>query len=326
MTASTIRFVLQLQSWKRLTRGSTSSQPPRHQLTGSLRFDVPCDCQRNAIHIGCNREQCRVIHHFKLAGNYSARTKILAVTITGLTLLLAPPACAIVGGGAPSAEGIGRSIVTIVGSRGNFCSGVLVAPKLVLTAAHCVQPGAVYKIVEYGADRKPKLQDVRTIAIHPAFNMQAIIAHRASADVALLQLEQQVQGASAAIVAAPQLPIIAGGRFTIAGVGVAVRGEGKSGGIVRAADLVTTGRPGALQIRLVDPIGQGTREGLGACTGDSGGPVFEDRPTGAVVVGVISWSTGPNGAAGCGGLTGVTPLTLYRDWILQTARGWGSAL
>jgi secreted trypsin-like serine protease len=54
--------------------------------------------------------------------------------------------------------------------------------------------------------------------------------------------------------------------------------------------------------------------------------VFEDKPTGSVLVGVISWSTGPNGAAGCGGLTGVTPLTLYRAWILQTARSWGAAL
>ena len=27
-----------------------------------------------------------------------------------------------------------------------------------------------------------------------------------------------------------------------------------------------------------------------------------------------------------GGLTGVTPLTLYRDWILQTARQWGASL
>jgi secreted trypsin-like serine protease len=54
--------------------------------------------------------------------------------------------------------------------------------------------------------------------------------------------------------------------------------------------------------------------------------VFEDRQGGAAVIGVISWSTGPNGSAGCGGLTGVTPLTLYRDWILQTARQWGSAL
>jgi secreted trypsin-like serine protease len=54
--------------------------------------------------------------------------------------------------------------------------------------------------------------------------------------------------------------------------------------------------------------------------------VFEDLQGSPVIVGVISWSTGPNNAAGCGGLTGVTPLTLYRDWIVQVARQWGSAL
>jgi hypothetical protein len=119
---------------------------------------------------------------------------------------------------------------------------------------------------------------------------------------------------------------VVGSRFTIAGIGVTIRGEGSSGGTIRVAGLVAAGRPGSLQIRLVDPAGQGARDGLGACTGDSGGPAFEDRQDGPVIVGVISWSTGPNGTAGCGGLTGVTPLTLYRDWIVQTARQWGSAL
>ena len=255
-----------------------------------------------------------------------AAMKILAAALAISALLIAAPAHAIVGGGAPSAEGVGRAVVTIVGSRGNFCTGALIAPKLVLTAAHCVQPGAVYKIVQYGADKQPQLQDVRSVAIDPAFDMQAMLAHRATADVALLQLETAPPGKTPAVLGAPQIPIVVGGRFTIAGVGVTIRGEGSSAGIIRAAGLVAIGKPGTLQIRLVDPVGQGTRDGLGACTGDSGGPVFEDRPGGPAIIGVISWSTGPNGSAGCGGLTGVTPLTLYRDWILQTARGWGAGL
>jgi hypothetical protein len=244
-------------------------------------------------------------------------------------LMISAPACAIVGGAAPSAGEISRSVVTIVGSRGNFCSGALIAPNLVLTVAHCVQPGAEYRIVDYGAEGRPlpqpRLQDVKSIALHPAFAMQAMQAHRATADVALLLLASPMKGKAAAMLGSPQLPIEPGHKFTVAGIGVTIRGDGKSGGTIRSAALIATGQPGTLQIRLVDPIGQGAQAGLGACTGDSGGPVFQDQQVSAVV-GVISWSTGPNGSAGCGGLTGVTPLTLYRPWIVQRARDWGVAL
>jgi secreted trypsin-like serine protease len=258
------------------------------------------------------------------AAAISALMKILTGIIGSLVALLVVPAYAIVGGAAPSTEGVGRSIVTIVGSRGNFCTGSLIAPDLVLSVAHCVQPGATYKIVEYSADRQPQLKDVKRVAAHPSFNMQAMLAHRATADVSLLQLEIPKKNLSP--IGTPTAPLAAGDRFTIAGVGVTVRGDGKSGGTVRTADLIATGQPGTLQIRLVDPAGQGMRAGLGACTGDSGGPVFEDQQGKPVIVGVISWSTGPNGSGGCGGMTGVTPLTLYRDWIAKTAEQWGSTL
>src|SRR5882757_2378981 len=87
----------------------------------------------------------------------------IAAAMKVLVRIAAGPAYAIVGGGAPSADGVGRSVVTIVCSRGNFCTGALIAPKIVLTAAHCVQPGADYKIVEYGAGA-PTLQDIKNVA------------------------------------------------------------------------------------------------------------------------------------------------------------------
>src|SRR5688572_16817231 len=163
-----------------------------------------------------------------VARGIAAAMKVLARVIASLALLVVAPAHAIVGGGAPSADGVGRSVVTIVGSRGNFCTGAVIAPKIVLTAAHCVQPGADYKIVEYGADKQPSLQDVKSVAIHPGFKMQAMLAHRATADVALLQLGSPVKGKTPSALGMPTIPIIVGSHFTIAGIGVTTRGDGKS--------------------------------------------------------------------------------------------------
>jgi hypothetical protein len=166
--------------------------------------------------------------------------------------LVTQPAAAIVGGGGLPAENISRAIVTIIGSRGSFCTGSLIAQDLVLTAAHCVAPGADYKLILSG-ESPPRLRDVRRLASHPLFSVAAIQAHRASADVALLQLTEPLPASKApAPLGAPVIPIEVGSRLTIAGVGVTRRGEGKSGGTIRAADLAVTGKPAAC--RFASPI------------------------------------------------------------------------
>jgi hypothetical protein len=117
-----------------------------------------------------------------------------------------------------------------------------------------------------------------------------------------------------------------GDMLIVAGYGVAVRGTDRLDGLVRAASLTVTGKPGSLQIRLFDPATKGVTAGLGACTGDSGAPAFRKESGRFAVIGLVSWSTGPNLSAGCGGLTGITPLQRYRSWIIDTARALGSAL
>jgi secreted trypsin-like serine protease len=235
------------------------------------------------------------------------------------------PAAAMVGGAAPAAGGAGRAVVMLTGSHGTFCSGVALASSLVLTAGHCVLPGADYKLIEFDAARRPALKDIAAIARHPEFDVNAVLRHQVTADVAILRLATPSNVAAATLAPAGGA-VAVGDRFTVAGYGVAVRGDGKSGGTVRAATLAATGQPGSLQIRLVDPATRGERAGLGACTGDSGAPVFRGADGALAVIGVVSWSTGPNMSDGCGGLTGVTPLTRYRGWIVEQARKMGTLL
>jgi secreted trypsin-like serine protease len=232
-------------------------------------------------------------------------------------------ALAMVGGAPPASDAVARRVALIVGSRGNFCSGVALARDLVLTAAHCVTPGADYKLVEHDAKLQPVLRDVAKIGRHPQFDLKALLGHRATADVALLKLAQPADLAPA-VLTQSQEPVAVGDRFLVAGYGVPVRGDGSTGGEVRAATLSVTGQPGGLQIRLLDP-GAGSKGGLGACTGDSGAPVFATSEP-LTVIGLVSWSTGPGLTEGCGGLTGVTPLVRYRGWIVDQAAKFDSPL
>jgi len=249
------------------------------------------------------------------------------LAIVALMMFACAPAAAMVGGATEvTGSGLGRHAVLIVGSRGNSCTGVALAPDLVLTVAHCVLAGAEYRIVEFDSAHHPALKPVASVVRHPGFKLETMLAHRATADVALLKLAEPLAAPAVPAKLSARASFAVGERFTVAGYGVAVRGDGKTGGTVRAAHLVATGRPGTLQVRLVDPATGGEKPGLGACTGDSGAPAFEDTGGTAAVVGVVSWSTGPNGSDGCGGLTGLTPLVIYRDWINATARRLGSPL
>jgi hypothetical protein len=247
------------------------------------------------------------------------RMRMLALACLLISCVEAP---AMVGGAGPAPDAIGRSLVMIVGSHGNSCTGTALARDLVLTAAHCVLPGAVYKIVEFDAARRPLLRDITTIKAHPTFDPKK---HRAGADVALLKLAAPLAGAMPATLGPAGIAVAPGDSFIVAGIGVAIRGDGKSGGTARTATLAATGKPGTLQIRLFDPTTKAETAGLGACNGDSGAPVFRVAPN-PVIVGVVSWSTGPRNSDGCGGLTGVTPLTLYLEWIRGTAKILGNQL
>jgi len=241
-----------------------------------------------------------------------------------LPFALTLPARAITGSRSAPSGAVAQSLVTVIGPNGVVCTGAVIAPMVVLTAAHCVASSNSLRVVDYSS-RPPRLITPRKTLTHPRYSAQAMAAHRATADIALVQLPAPMPGKSPVALGAPRLPVVPGATFTIAGIGSGTP-DGNDVGTARAASLGVTGKPGTLQIRLTDPQTQNKRPGMGGCTGDSGAPMLEDQNGRSVVTGVVSWSTGPNFTNGCGGITGVTPLTLYRDWLVQTARSWGAAL
>jgi secreted trypsin-like serine protease len=244
--------------------------------------------------------------------------------LSGLVCLLlcAPaksPALALTGNAPPASGAAARPIVMIVDARGDLCTGTALTRDLVLTAAHCVTAPIDYQVKTYQTGQSMK---VASIARHPRFDSASYAASRATADIALLKLAARLPDIVVPATLAPPRRVTVGETLTIAGFGVTAAGTARGLGLPRMAQLSVTGKPGSLQIRLYDAATRGLRAGLGGCTGDSGAPAFD----GDKLIGVVSWSTAPNDEEGCGGLTGVTPLLLYRDWIVETASKLNSPL
>ena len=236
-------------------------------------------------------------------------------------VLLCAPALALTGNAPPATGWAARPIVMIVDARGDLCTGTALARDLVLTAAHCVTKPGDYEVKAY---QNGVSIPVRSIARHPRFDSASFTASRATADLALLKLSGALPDIVVPATLAASRRVAVGETLTIAGFGVTVPGTPRGLGVPRMAALTVTGKPGSLQIRLYDKVTRNARIGLGGCTGDSGAPAFDGE--GPLVIGVVSWSTGPEDTEGCGGLTGVTPLLLYRDWIVDTARKLNSAI
>ena len=236
-------------------------------------------------------------------------------------LAICPPAFAVTGNAPPATDYAARAIVMVVDLREDLCTGTALTRDLVLTAAHCVASGRAYQVKTFQTGQSIS---VRAIVLHPRFDRASYAASRATADLALLKLASPLADLVMPAKLASPRRVAVGEKLTIAGFGVTAAATARGLGIPRMASLAVTGKPGSLQIRLVDLATHNARIGLGACTGDSGAPAYE--PASEAVIGVVSWTTAPNDEEGCGGLTGVTPLLLYRQWIVDMAAKFNSPL
>jgi len=200
-------------------------------------------------------------------------------------------------GGSPITGGQFPTVVAILVAQGTkgMCTGTLVAPDLVLTAAHCVSPrvlgynsqaevtqntmvvldGLDLQSGQFGATRK-----AASTVPHPSFN------NPGDPDVGLIRLDQPVTDRTPSPVNLDPANAPVGVAVTMVGYGVADNGNaGKGMYLENKVSVACTGAGASDSTFLCFD----QQDGSGKCSGDSGGPSFANIDGVNTVVGITSF-------------------------------------
>jgi hypothetical protein len=202
------------------------------------------------------------------------------------------------------------------GGGASFCTASVIAPDVVLTAAHCVSNLSNTRVFFRGGDGQLVLFDVASIAVHPEFRPKIGRKHLISIDLALLRLARPLPPAFKPIELTDSGPVATGQPFRMAGFGRADESVSGTSGVLRAGVLVVSRPKSPVLVWLTDPDGTG----LGGCTGDSGAPVLAVGQPALVAVAIRA--KGNNGHS-CGASTEAVLIGPQMPWVRKTLQAWG---
>ena len=236
--------------------------------------------------------------------------RVLAVGLLGLTVMTGASAAASSGGvrggaaqasivgGYPADGGAYPWMVALVANhspnarRGLFCGGTLIAPRIVLTAGHCVvDPPPFHVLVGAYNLRRGDGQRirVRTYEIHPGWRAFRLAIRN---DVALVRLAETARAQPVAVIGRNQDALWAPGTsLRLLGFGQLANRKLFPGRLFEAdLERVADGRCESaygpdFQRRSMFCA---SAPGRGSCNGDSGGPVLAETGGTWLQVGVIS--------------------------------------
>jgi secreted trypsin-like serine protease len=202
-------------------------------------------------------------------------------------------------GGVPAADGAFPSLAYILDAHGKYvyqCTGTVVAPSLILTAGHCaenIKSGAVFKASGYRVVTgtvDPMLPDPHVSTVVGVIVYPGLIRRVDDGDAALLVLSTPTAAPAITLDSSADNPPRAGAPAVIAGWGLTSVKQTLLTERLRSAVTVVQGRkwctanaPPFYPKREICTI-TAPSYATGACSGDSGGPLLVQSPTGGEFV------------------------------------------